>query len=72
MTFQEKKPSNSFYSHTVWFLNFPNCLKPELQDHIAKNIKFANLSLISNKAPNLSFGICSKINAVLNTNLILL
>ena len=56
---------------------FQNCFKPDLQNHIVKNIfddKFvtisnkANLSLIS----NLFFVICSEINVVSNTNLILL
>ena len=42
MTFQAKLPSHGFKSHTVWFLNFPNCFKPELQNHIAKNIKLGD------------------------------
>ena len=42
MTFQVKLPSHCFQSHTVWFGNFQNCLKSELQNHIAKNIKLGD------------------------------
>ena len=42
MTFQAKLTSHCFYSHTVWFWNFPNCFKPKLQNHIAKNIKLGD------------------------------
>ena len=55
-------------------LNFPNCSKSELQNHIAKKTLnlVKNLSLISNKAPNLFSAIYSDINTVSNTNLIIL
>ena len=39
MTFYAKLLSLCFQSHTLWFSDFPNCFKPELQNHIAKNIK---------------------------------
>ena len=26
----------------AWFWNFPNCFKPELQNHIAENIRFGD------------------------------
>ena len=42
MTFQAKLPSHGFKSHKVWILNFPSCFKPELQNHIAKNIKLGD------------------------------
>ena len=48
-------------------------IKLELQIHIAKNIELGkNLSLISNKAPNLLSPIGSEINTVSSTNPILL
>ena len=47
MTSQAKLPSPCFKSHTVWFWNFPNCFKPQLQNHIAKNIKIRD-KLVAN------------------------
>ena len=42
MTFRAKLPSHCFQSHAVWFWNFPNCFKLELQNHTAKNIKLGD------------------------------
>ena len=40
MTFQAKLPSHRLQYSKI--LKFPNCCKPELQNHIAKNIKLGN------------------------------
>ena len=41
MTFQAKLPTHCI-QHTIWFRNFPNCFKPELQNHVAKDIKLGD------------------------------
>ena len=62
-----------FSKSLVIVLKFSKLFKPELPNYIAKTLNLVtNLSLISNKAPYLLSAICSEINAVSNTNLILL
>ena len=48
-------------------------IKPALQNHVTKNIQLVlNVSLISNKAPNMNTVICSGMNTASATNKILL
>ena len=44
-----KPPDHRAYQtyRTVWLSNFPNCLKPELRNHIAKNIQVGD-KLVTN------------------------
>ena len=73
MTFQAKLRSHCFSSYTVWFWNFPNCFKPELQNHITKNIKLSDKS-VTNLQQDSKPVFCNLFwkNVVSNTNLILL
>ena len=74
MALQAKLPSHCvFQRHIEWLQNFRNCFKPEMQNHKLKTFNLViNLSLISNKASNLYFVICSEINTVSTTNIVLL
>ena len=69
MTFKQNCRATLLFKAIQYNNHIFQSVKPALQNHLAKPINLElNLSLISNKAPNLYSIMCSEMNTVSITN----